>query len=91
MAKKSTKIPKPVKTLEVRASEVSQFKSKFAELGMTAEDEGIAKLVKFLDEFESRGYGASGILKFPHWCMVCQFKFSTQPNVVSEINFHRTK
>lgn len=93
MSKKAakTKTPKPAKAREVRASEVAQFKSKFRELGMTTEDEGIAKLVKFLDEFETHGYGASGILRFPLWCMVAQYKFSTQPNVVSEINFHRTK
>ena len=93
MSKKSakTKTPKPAKAQEVRASEVAQFKSKFQELGMTTEDAGIAKLVGFLDEFETHGYGASGILSFPHWSMVAQYKFSTQPNVVSEINFHRTK
>lgn len=93
MAKKvaKTKTPKPSKAPEVRANEVAQFKSKFQELGMTTEDEGISKLVKFLDEFEVHGYGASGILRFPHWSMVAQYKFSTQPNVISEINFHRTK
>jgi hypothetical protein len=93
MAKKitKTKTPKPSKAPEVRASEVAQFKAKFRELGMTTEDEGIAKLVKFLDDFETHGFGASGILRFPHWSMVAQYKFSTQPNVISEINFHRTK
>jgi hypothetical protein len=73
------------KSQEQREKEVENLMNQFLELGISIDHPSTQEFIKITKEFAEKGYGASGILKFPEYNRDMHYILSTQSHILSRI------
>ena len=78
---------KKEKTKDERAYECAKIRREWEVHGISEELETIQKVIRIMEDFEEKGIGASGAIRFPEIGpnVMLEYKFSLRPHIPSGI------